>query len=224
MTTSGTYSFNPTIQEIIDESYERIGIDPATLTGRHLKSARFSMNVMFSEWGAKEIHQWTLEQKTQTLTISDPTYDLDTRTYDVFDMVLRRSGVDTPMVPMSRDDYLMIPNKTTTGRPDRYFVDRSLTTPTLTLYLVPENSTDQIIYYQLRRLQDVTAGSETPDVRIEWIEATISGLSAKLAEKFAKDMEAAMLQKAGMALNVAMIAGRDRSPTVIRPRSFVRRR
>lgn len=217
MPASGTYTFNPTIQEMTDEAYERISIDPATLTGRHLKSARFSLNLMFAEWATKGVHQWALEQKTQTLTLADGTYDMDTRAYDVFDMVLRRSGVDTPMVPVSRDEYLMIPIKTTSGRPDRYFMDRSVTTPVLTLWPVPENSTDQIIYWQLRRFQDVTVGSETADVRYEWIEATIAGLAAKLSEKYAKEMEAAMVQKAGMTLNAALIAGRDRSPTSVYP-------
>ena len=50
-TTSGTTTFDKTfaIDEIIEESYERIGLQG--VSGNQLKQARRSLNIMFQEWG-----------------------------------------------------------------------------------------------------------------------------------------------------------------------------
>ena len=49
MATSGTTSFNLTIDDVIEEAYERCGI--RTNSGHDLKSARRSLNLLFSDWG-----------------------------------------------------------------------------------------------------------------------------------------------------------------------------
>ncbi len=50
-TTSGSYVFdkNLSIDEIIEDAYERIGIQGTS--GYQLKTARRSLNILFSEWG-----------------------------------------------------------------------------------------------------------------------------------------------------------------------------
>ena len=50
-TTSGTTTFDKTfaIDEIIEESYERIGLQ--NVSGNQLRMARRSLNIMFQEWG-----------------------------------------------------------------------------------------------------------------------------------------------------------------------------
>ena len=57
-TTSGTTTFDKTfsIDEIIEESFERLGIQD--VTGYHLKSSRRSLNIMFQEWGNRGLHYW----------------------------------------------------------------------------------------------------------------------------------------------------------------------
>ena len=47
MATSGATTFNLSIDEIIEESYERIGI--RSNSGYDIKSARRSLNILFSE-------------------------------------------------------------------------------------------------------------------------------------------------------------------------------
>ena len=56
MATSGTTSFNLTIDDVISEAYERIGIQ--SNSGHDLKSARRSLNILFSEWGNRGVHLW----------------------------------------------------------------------------------------------------------------------------------------------------------------------
>ena len=57
-TTSGTTTFDKTfaIDEIIEESYERLGMQG--VSGNQLRTARRSLNIMFQEWGNRGLHYW----------------------------------------------------------------------------------------------------------------------------------------------------------------------
>ena len=59
-TTSGTYTFDKSfaIDDVIMESYERIGL--VGTAGNQLRSARRSLNLLFSEWGNRGIHYWAI--------------------------------------------------------------------------------------------------------------------------------------------------------------------
>ena len=59
-TTSGTTTFDKTfsIDEIIEESFERIGLN--SVAGYQMKSARRSLNILFQEWGNRGIHYWEI--------------------------------------------------------------------------------------------------------------------------------------------------------------------
>ena len=66
MAYSGTRTFNLTIEEIIEEAYERCGLQ--VRMGYDLKTARRSLNLMFSEWANRGLNLWTIDYATQTLT------------------------------------------------------------------------------------------------------------------------------------------------------------
>ncbi len=222
MASSGTFSWNPDVGEVIEESFERCGIDPASLTGRHMKSARRSFNYLFTEWANDGVHLWAVDQQSQLLTASDATYNCPTGTIAILEMVVRRAGIDTPVFPMGRDEYLAIPDKTTEGLPNRYWLNRDATTPVITLWDVPENSTDTIYYYRMRQLQDITASTETADAPARWQEAIAAGLAAKLSEKYAPDREQALVSKAMKQLKLAKQEDRERHPTATHVRYRVR--
>ena len=59
--------------------------------------------------------------------------------------------------------FLNLPNKTSTGRPTQYFLDRQIT-PNLKLFPTPENSTDVIHYDALTRIQDADAQVNTMEI------------------------------------------------------------
>ena len=61
-TTSGTTTFDKTfaIDDIIEESFQRIGFD--NITGYQMKSARRSLNIMFQEWGNRGLHYWEIDE------------------------------------------------------------------------------------------------------------------------------------------------------------------
>ena len=59
MASSGTTTFDLAIDEIIEEAYERCGIQ--TNSGYDLAKARRSLNVLFSDWGNRGVHLFKIQ-------------------------------------------------------------------------------------------------------------------------------------------------------------------
>ena len=74
-TTSGTTTFDKTfsIDEVIEEAYERIGMLPNA--GFNLKSARRSLNIMFQELGNRGLSFWEIENNSFTLVQGQIEYE-----------------------------------------------------------------------------------------------------------------------------------------------------
>jgi len=113
---------------------------------------------------------------------ADPSLEDVQNTIDILDMVVRRSGSDIAINRMSRGDYLSIPDKDTQGRASQFFVDR-LITPTVTIWPVPENSTDTLIYYRLLRIDDADTSVNTMEVPFRFLPSLVSGLAYCIAMK-----------------------------------------
>ena len=90
MASSGTTTFNLSIDEVIEESYERCGI--RTNSGYDIKSARRSLNLLFSEWGNRGINLWKVKSKTETLVNNQVTYTTPSDCNDVLEAVVTVSG------------------------------------------------------------------------------------------------------------------------------------
>jgi hypothetical protein len=63
MATSGTTAFDLQIDDIIEEAYERCGM--RTNSGNDIRSARRSLNLLFSEWGNRGVHLWKVQLMKQ---------------------------------------------------------------------------------------------------------------------------------------------------------------
>lgn len=211
MSSSGTYAFAPDNADLIDEAFERILIDPATLVARHFKSAAMSMNLLFAYWETKGIKLFQVDEQTQALTVSDPDFTAASGTLAILEGVIRRDGMDTPVHRITREQYHLIPDKTAEGLPTQVWFNRA--TLLATLWQVPENSTDVFRYMRLRRIQDAGTGVNTPDLPIWWFEALASGLAAFLAEKFAPQLHSAKMALADQRLEMALSEDRERVDT-----------
>ena len=150
-TTSGTAVFEKgfSIADIVEEAYERIGMQG--VSGYQLKGARRSLNILFQEWSNRGLHYWEIANNTITLvnnqnvytmfrSTSDGTSDA-TAVYGVDDVLeasfRNSSNVDTPLTKINRSTYQGLSNKTDTGTPTQYFVQRFIDKVTITLYLTP---------------------------------------------------------------------------------------
>ena len=129
----------------------------------------------------------TGSSSSATTTVSSaPSLDDTQASIDILSAVVRRSNQDISIQRLSRDDYLSIPNKTTTGRPLQFYVDRQIT-PIIKLWPAPENSTDEIIYDRLVRIDDAGASVNTVQVPFRFYPCLAAGLAYYIALKRVPD-------------------------------------
>ena len=271
-TTSGSYSFdkNLGIDEIIEDAYERIGMQG--VSGYQLKTAKRSLNILFSEWGNRGLQFWEVKNQNVTLVDGQAVYTFfrspadgtssgvsttlsaginaavttigvasvtglptaggiiiigteqitysgisslnltgcvrgvngsTAATHTTGDAVLqfpigmtdiqeanhrvKATSVDTPMTRISRSQYQGFSNKTSTGLPTQYWVQRFIDKVTMTLYLTPGAAQDgnYINFYYTKRIDDVGAYTNATDVPYRFVPCMIMGLAYYLAIKYA---------------------------------------
>jgi hypothetical protein len=136
--TTGTSVFNLNMNDLIEEAFERCGLE--LRTGYDFKTARRSLNLLTIEWANRGINLWTVEEGQIPLVTGQITYPLPVDTIDLLSTVVR-TGSDTNQVDInisriSEDTYSTIPNKNATGRPIQLWINRqSGNTSTSTAYL-----------------------------------------------------------------------------------------
>ena len=202
-TTSGTTTFEKgfSIADIIEEAYERIGIQG--VSGYQLKGARRSLNIMFQEWGNRGLHYWEVRNNSITLVSGQATYTMyrssadgtssTTAVYGVDDVLeasyRNASNIDVPLTKINRSAYQALSNKTSTGQPTQYFVERFIDKITITLYLTPGSSEagNYLNYYYTKRIQDAGDYTNDADVPYRFVPCMLAGLAYYLAIKFSPE-------------------------------------
>ena len=234
-TTSGTAIFdkNFSIDEIIEDAYERIGLQG--VSGNQLRSARRSLNIMFQEWANRGLHYWEVANNNITLVADQAVYAMfrstgdgtsdATAVYgvdDVLEASFRNSNVDTPLTKINRSSYQALSNKTSTGQPTQYFVQRFIDKVTITLYLTP--GSDQagkfINYYYVKRIQDVGDYTNATDVPYRFVPCMVSGLAFYLAQKFNPQLVQQMKLLYEDELNRALQEDGSSSSSYITPKTY----
>jgi hypothetical protein len=206
MTTTGTAGFNLDVAELVEEAYERAGLE--LRSGYDLRTARRSLNLLTIEWANQGINMWTIEQGSIPLVAGTATYDLPNDTIDLLEHVIRQNGIDLTTSRISVSTYATIPNKSTQGRPIQLFVHRRsgatyptlpsgtvTNNPTVTVWPVPDGGTYSLVYWRLRRVQDIGDGIETPDIPFRFLPAMVAGLAYYIAMKNPEAMDRVMMLK-----------------------------
>ena len=184
MATSGSKNFELQVDDYIEEAFERCGLE--FKTGYDARTAKRSLNLLLADWANRGLNQWTIKQRTLSLTSGTSSYALGTDVIDVLSAVCRRSGSDITLSRISRDDYLTIPNKASEGRPSQFFLDRQII-PNLYLYNTPANSTDTIVYDALVRMDDADDLTNTLDLPFRFYPCLAAGLAYYVAVKKAPE-------------------------------------
>ena len=208
MAVSDSTDFELDVAEYIEESFERCGLE--VRTGYDLKSAKRSLNLMLAEWANRGLNQWTITQTTQALTSGTSTYNLNTNVIDILSVVVRRSSTDFAMERISRSTYLGIPTKSTTGRPNQFFLDRQIT-PVLKIWPTPENSTDTIIFDALTRMDDADTFINTMDMPFRFFPCLAAGLAYYISMKRAPNRTQMLKAVYEEEFQRAMTEDRDRA-------------
>ena len=214
MTLSGSKDFELDVADYIEEAFERCGLE--VRTGYDLKTAKRSLNLLFADWANRGLNQWTIAQRSFTVTSGDGDESLGADVIDILSLVVRRDGTDFSLSRISRDEYLSIPTKTTTGRSTQFFVDRQIN-PVLKLWPLPDNSTDVVLYDALIRIDDADIYTNTTQVPFRFYPALAAGLAYYIALKRAPDRVQMLKTVYEEELNRAMDEDRDRASFRVAP-------
>jgi hypothetical protein len=224
MATSGTTAFDLNIDDIIEEAYERCGI--RTNSGKDLRSARRSLNLLFSEWGNRGVHLWKVTLKEQLLTAGTATYTTPADCNDVLEAYIStNTGIgpsitDVTLTKIDRSAYAALPNKGSTGQPSQYFIDRQ-TTPTLTLYLAPDATTYTYVkYYYIGRIEDAGVYTNQADVVYRFLPCMCSGLAYYLSMKKNASLTSALKLIYEDELQRALTEDGQRTSVYISPQTY----
>ena len=195
MTTSGTESFNLDLNDIIEEAFERCGVE--VRTGYEHRTARRSLNLLTIEWANRGINLWTIEQGSIPMVQGTITYDLPVDTIDLLDQVIRtQTNVNQTDINISRisvSTYATIPNKNAQGRPIQVWVNRQsgatepvtgIAYPQINVWPTPDQSDFYtFVYWRLRRIQDAGSGASTQDIPFRMLNCLVAGLAYYLSLK-----------------------------------------
>ena len=236
--TSETTEFNPQIDEIIEEAFERTGVRGAR-TGYQLRSARRSLNIMFQEWGNRGVHLWKVKLAKVPLVEGQAEYNFASDSVNfpqdmdsILEAYYRNNSTttapqDIALTQISRSQYSQTPNKLTKGTPSQYYVERKLN-PSIFLYATPSSSVSstttpssfQFCFYYLSKIQDVGAYNNTSDVVNRFYPCMMSGLAYYLSQKYSPEMSQELERRYESELLRALDADNQGTSTFISPQTF----
>jgi hypothetical protein len=243
MTTSGNTTFNLDLNNLIEEAFERCGLE--LRTGYDMRTARRSLNLLTIEWANRGINLWTIEQGSIPLVQGQGTYDLPVDTIDLLDHVVRtQSGINQTDINISRisvDTYSTIPNKNAQGRPIQVWINRQsgakypvngnepvttnpitgVNAPNINLWPVPEQSDFYtFVYWRLRRIQDAGNGVNTQDIPFRMLPCLVAGLAYYLSMKLPEALPRVEMLKLSYEeqWNLASSEDREKASLRIAPR------
>lgn len=182
MATSGTFNFAMDIDEVIQEAIEMIGGEETL--GHEPRSARRSINLILQDWQNRGVMLWTANTSVVTVAASVTTFTLASATIDVLEAVHSRSNTDLQIDRISMQEYLKIPNKSQTGRTTQYAVRHGRGQPTVFLWPIPDNSTDEIKLELVRYMEDVDKSAfQNADISRRFLPCLTAGLAYHMSMK-----------------------------------------
>ena len=236
--TSETTSFDPQIDEIIEEAYERTGVR-GTRTGYQLRSARRSLNIMFQEWGNRGVHLWKVKLAKVPLVEGQAEYSYASDSVNfpqdistVLEAYYRNNSTttdpqDVAITQISRSQYSQTPNKLTKGTPSQFYVERKLN-PSIFLYATPSSSISstttpssfQLCFYYLAKIQDAGSYNFTSDVINRFYPCMMSGLAYYLSQKVSPDRSGELERRYESEMLRALDADNQGTSSFISPQTF----
>ena len=63
--TTNTTAFNPDLNEIFEEAFERCGLEART--GYDIRTAKRSLNLLLADWANRGLNRWTIQQTQVTV-------------------------------------------------------------------------------------------------------------------------------------------------------------
>lgn len=197
MTTSGSYDFSVNRDQLITGALRLAGViaQGETPSASQVSDAATSLNMMVKAWMADGMPLWCIRTITITPVAGQNTYTYNTPKLLKPIQAWNRqtaSQVDIPMRMISRQEYNILGNKSTTGNPIQLFFNPDLSSTEIKLFPTPDaTAAAQNVIYVVAQVpyQDFDSATDTPDFPQEWYEAIKYGLAVRLAGEYNIDIE-----------------------------------
>jgi len=228
MATSGTTGFTLDLSDIVEEAYERAGLE--LRSGYDYKTARRSIDLLMLEWQNRGLNLWTVRDTTVALVAGTGAYDLSADKLDIIEGLLRTDAgdsskqADLTMQRISVSQYAHQTNKLTQGRPLQYYVERKPTGITVHFWPVPDATTSYTFaYYYMDRIEDSgRPASNNMDVPARFLPCLVAGLAYQIASKRPESLQLAPSLKQIYAeqWSLAADAAREKASLYVSPGGY----
>ncbi len=185
MTTTATV----TGRAIVTAALRKIGVVAADepVSGDGITEGVAALNRLLKSLQNRGVNLWATSAQTVTLTTAAAQTLDPVRPLQILSCRFKRSGVEMPMVEMTRGEYDRLPVKTTQGTPTQFHYDRQREAAVLYVWPVlatAAGETLEITY--IREFEDQTPDAAV-DVPAEWYDALVYGLADRLADDYGID-------------------------------------
>ena len=193
---------------LLDLEVGAIGQEAEAILSAHAVRA---LNRVMKAWQLDDAAPSFL-RAAQTLTLTTAaSYTLaPERPVRILSARLKRSGVEIPMIRLTRDEYDSLPIKTTTGVPTQFYYDRQKEDALLYVWpvlSVAAGETVEITYE--REFEDVAIGDNI-DLPGEWWDVAVLQLASRLVHAHGSEAaKQSVPMRAEMMLNKALGAAVD---------------
>ena len=198
MATSGSTNFSVTRDDIIKRSLRLLGVlaQGETPTADQVTEAAFALNSLVKAWEADGMPIWALKTTTVPLVAGQSVYSIgltkNVNTPKPLKVIQAwnhstTSSVDIPMRVITKQEYNILGNKTSSGNPIQCYYEPLIDYGNLYVFPVPAttdatNNTISIVYQ--RPFEDFDTSTDTPDFPQEWYDAVAYGLACRLAPEY----------------------------------------
>jgi hypothetical protein len=170
--------------EVVSAALERI---PAKIDQAYdLAKARRALQFTFQRLLARQIANFRVSLVTLTLTADQIDYTLPADQHYVLEATIRDpvspagNPTDLPLERIARDEYHLIPNKESRGRPHKFWVQRGRDARSLHFWPKPDRA--YVVRYQhVSLFRDVGGALDHLDVPQTWLSVLVAGTAYFLA-------------------------------------------
>lgn len=177
-----------TVREIVTRAARLAGVAALDedLDAASMTVGTEALNDMLKAWqGAPWM--WTRTTGTLNLTTAASYTLTPVRPVRILSARLKRSGIETPMERLTRDEYDRLPVKTTQGLPTTFYYDRQREAALFYVWpVLAAANGEQIVYTYEREIEDIASPNDVMDVPADWYEAVAYSLAARMAEDFSR--------------------------------------
>lgn len=193
MTEATTATSNPTVDDIVMRAYRLAGLLSAYQlpNAQQAADARLALDDIVKETAAEGLFAKSIKMTLVTLVASQTDYVMGPQVVDVVGSGMFISDLytdvahansETPIMPMDREEWQRLSARAATGRPYRYWADRSVVPVTVRIWPMPDSGNLGTMRLQAQELPaDVTLSSVTAPFDRYWTQYLCFELAHQLA-------------------------------------------